>query len=78
MSDGAIDILGIKTDFPLLTPLAISTSKTFSPSFKIINLVPFHYPCPGPALKFLSNMTGAPTLSVIACGGIPERVIEFR
>ena len=78
VSDGVIVILHINTCFPLFTPLAISNSSTLSPSFWTINQVPFHSPFPGPAPRFLNNMTGAPTLSVIECGGIPDRVIELR
>ena len=61
VSDGAMVILGNRTHFPLQTPLAISASKT-SPSFKIISRVPFRNPFPGPALRFLNRLTGAPTL----------------
>ena len=69
---------GINTLFPLLTPLAISTSKTLSPSFDMISHVLFLSPFPEPAQRFLNKITGAPTLSAIECGDIPESVIEFR
>ena len=78
VSDGAIVILGINTQFPLFIPLAISASITFTPSFNIMSQVPFLSPFPGPALRFLKRITGAPTLSVIECGGIPESVNELR
>ena len=78
VSDGAMVILGINTHFPLFTPVAISASITFSPSFNITILVPFRSPLPEPALRFHNNITGAPIFSVIACGGMPESVIELR
>ena len=78
VSDGAKVILGINTHFPLLTPLAISTSRTLSPSFKITNHVPFLNPFPGPALRFYSKITGAPAFRVIEWGGIPDGVTKFK
>ena len=63
---------GIKMRFPLFTPLDISTSTTLWPSVKTIILVPLWRPYPGPALRFCSNITGAPTFSVMAWGGMPE------
>ena len=78
MSDGAIVILGISKHLPLPTPLAISTSKTFSPSFKMINCVPFLNSLLRLAHKFLNRITGAPTFSDIAWGGISERVMDLR
>ena len=63
--DGAIVMYGIKIFMPLLTPLATFTSNTLSQSFEIIIYVPFLNPFPGPPLRFLSKITGAPTLSVI-------------
>ena len=75
VSDGAMVIHGIRTYLLLLTPLAISTSKTFSPRFSTINHVPFFNP---PPLRFCKRIMGDPTFNVIECGGIPESVIEFR
>ena len=66
VSDGAIVMQGINTNFPLFTLLAISASITLFPSCKIMSRVPFHSPLPGPALRFHNNMTGAPTFNVIA------------
>ena len=65
VSDGAMVMHGINTLFPLLTPLAISTSKTLSPSFDMISCVPFLSPFPEPAQRFLNKITGAPTLSAM-------------
>ena len=68
VSDGAMVILGMSTQLPLFTPLAISTSMTFSPRCNTISHVPFLNPPAQPALRFCNRMTGAPTLS-----GIPDR-----
>ena len=78
VSDGINVICGIKTHFPLFTPLAISASMTQWPKRTTIIRVPLRKPFPGPACKLRSNITGLPILSSISWGGSPDIESEFR
>ena len=66
-------IRGIKTLFPLFSPVIISVSILYLNNFVIYNLVPLHNP--SVILTFRINITIAFTFNFISCGGKPSRIL---
>ena len=74
--DGDIDNLGMYTVLPWPLPDMILASIIWLASLVIISLVPLH--SPSFWSKFLNNIIGEPTLSLILGFGRPEVDKEFR